>query len=75
MKANQLISGNSVKKTCNRQDTHSKVNKKGDYVMNVCCCTYELSEEELDDVNGGFLGALVVAAFAFGVYQGYQRAH
>jgi hypothetical protein len=60
MQANQLISGNSMKKTCNRQGTHSKVNKKEDYVMNVCCCTYELSEEELDDVNGGFLWPILI---------------
>jgi lactobin A/cerein 7B family class IIb bacteriocin len=42
--------------------------------MNDACCTYELSTEELDNINGGF-GRLIVIAFGAGVVMDYKQTH
>jgi hypothetical protein len=42
--------------------------------MNEVCPTYEISMEELDNINGGF-GALIVVAFGAGVWMGYKQTH
>jgi lactobin A/cerein 7B family class IIb bacteriocin len=46
--------------------------------MNEVCCIYELSEEQLDEVNGGILGtiaagvAIIGAAYVFGYAIGHR---